>query len=134
MPGRQPSAAASPPAAPRKTELIDVIRIADPARHLTSKDLAGDAVAVWERDQAQQVWGLILDLPSSEPYRCFLPGWGIRAHSTAEQLFEIAFCFRCHGARIWASDLPAEQRHQTFDGESPAAQELLRRFRSSVPN
>lgn len=116
-----------------KTELIEVVRIADPARHLTSKDLAGDTVALWEGDQAQQVLSLIAGLPGGELHRCFLPGWGVRAYDSTDQLFEIAFCFRCHGARVWGPDLPAGQRAQNFDGESPAAQELLRRFRSCLP-
>ncbi|WP_129309127.1 hypothetical protein [Streptomyces sp. L2] len=115
-----------------KTEFIEVVRITDPVRHLTSEDLAGDTVAVWEGDQAQQALSLIAGLPGSELYRCFLPGWGIRAHGSIDQLFEIAFCFRCHGGRIWGAGLPVEQRGQTFDAESPAALELLHRFRSCL--
>lgn len=95
---------------------------------------AGDAVAIWEGDQAQQALSLIADLPGSEPYRCFLPGWGIRAHSSTDQLFEIAFCFRCHGTRIWGPGLPVEQQGQAFDAESPAALELIHRFRSCLPD
>ncbi|MGW2686506.1 hypothetical protein ACWC6I_25550 [Streptomyces sp. NPDC001414] len=117
-----------------KTELIEVVHITDPARHISSEDLDGDTVEIWEGGQAQQALSLIADLPGSELYRCFLPGWGIRAHNSTGHLFEIAMCFRCHGARIWAPDLPIEQQHQTFDAESPAARELLRRFRSSLPN
>lgn len=117
-----------------KTDLLEVIRITDPARHLTSEDLAGDAVAIWDRDQARHALTLIAGLPGSETYRCFLPGWGIRAHSSTDLLFEIAFCFRCHGARIWSPDIPTEQQGQTFDPESPASRELLRRFRSCTPN
>ncbi|MFJ2771111.1 hypothetical protein [Streptomyces sp. NPDC087300] len=83
-----------------RTELIEVVRITDPARHLNSENLAGDTAAIWEGDQAKQALSLIVDLPGSELYRCFLPGWGIRAHNTTDQLFEIAFCFRRHGARI----------------------------------
>ncbi|MEU8918418.1 hypothetical protein [Streptomyces nigrescens] len=116
-----------------KTDLLEVVRITDPAGHLTSEDLAGDAVAIWERDQVQQTLTLIADLPGSEMYRCFLPGWGIRAHSSTDPLFEIAFCFRCHGARIWGPDVPTEQQDQTFDAASPTARELLCRFRSSTP-
>ncbi|WKX69336.1 hypothetical protein [Streptomyces sp. XD-27] len=116
-----------------KTDLLEVVRITDPARHLTSEDLVGDAVAIWESDQAQQALTLIADLPGSEMYRCFLPGWGIRAHSSTELLFEVAFCFRCHGARIWGPDVPTEQQGQTFNAESPTARELLRRFRSCTP-
>ncbi|WP_310723334.1 hypothetical protein [Streptomyces sp. N2A] len=117
-----------------KSELIEVVRITDPARHLMSRDLKGDTVAIWAREQAQQALSLIHDLPGSEMYRCFLPGWGIRAHSSTHPLFEIAFCFRCHGARIWGPDLPATLQSQTFDAESSAACELLRRFRACTPN
>lgn len=115
-------------------ELIEVVRITDPVRHLSSENLVGDTAAIWEGDQVQQALTLIADLPGSELYRCFLPGWGIRAHSSTDQLFEIAFCFRCHRARIWGPGLPAEQQGQTFDAESPAARELLHRFRSCSPD
>ncbi|MFE4425250.1 hypothetical protein [Streptomyces sp. NPDC056817] len=115
-----------------KVELIEVVRITDPARHLTSQDLAGDDVALWEGGQAHQVLALIADLPSSELHRCFLPGWGIRAHSSTGLLFEIAFCFRCHAARIWGPGLAVEHQGDTFDPGSPAALQLLRRFRSCV--
>ncbi|MEU5308454.1 hypothetical protein [Streptomyces sp. NPDC021562] len=117
-----------------ETELIEVVRITDPLRHLSSQDLAGDTAALWEGDQAQQALSLIADLPEGELYRCFLPGWGIRAHSSTRQLFEIAFCFRCHGARLWGPGLPAGQQGQTFDAKSPAARELLDRFSSCLPN
>jgi len=116
-----------------RTRLIEVIHITDPARHLSSEDLVGDTAAIWEGTQAQRALSLIGDLPGSELYRCFLPGWGIRAHDSTDQLFEIAFCFRCHLARVWGPDLPVEQHRQTFDAESPAALELLRRFRSCLP-
>ncbi|MFS4094202.1 hypothetical protein [Streptomyces sp. AF1A] len=116
-----------------KTERIEVVRITDPVRHLSSENLAGDTAAIWSGDQAQQALSLIADLPGSEQYRCFFPGWGIRAHSSTDQLFEIAFCFRCHGARVWGPEVPAEQRGQTFDAKSPPALELLHRFRSCLP-
>lgn len=115
----------------RKSALVEVVRITDPGRHHSSEDLEGDTVAIWEGDQAEQALALIADLPFDEVYRCFLPGWGIRAHSRTDQLFEIAFCFRCNGARIWGPDLSAELQRQSFDAESPAALELLRRFRGS---
>ncbi|MEE4420693.1 hypothetical protein [Streptomyces bugieae] len=117
-----------------QADLLEVVRITDPARHLTSEDLTGDTVAIWESDQAQQALTLIADLPGGEMYRCFLPGWGVRARSSSDLLFEIAFCFRCHGARIWSSDVPTGKQGQTFDAESPAARELLRRFRSCMPS
>ncbi|WP_345357435.1 hypothetical protein [Actinoallomurus liliacearum] len=117
-----------------KAELIEVVRITDPARHLMSDELTGDTVAIWEGDDVPEALALVAELPGSEPYRCFLPGWGIRAHGSTGLLFEIAFCFRCHGARLWGPDLPPEQRGQTFDGGSPTALELLRRFRSCLPD
>ena len=115
-----------------ETELIEVVRIADPARHLTSRELTGDTVAIWAEDEAEEALALVADLPGDELYRCFLPGWGIRAHGADDRLFEIAFCFRCHGARIWGRGVTAEQRHQTFDAQSPAARELLSRFRACL--
>jgi hypothetical protein len=118
----------------QKTELIEVIHITDPMRHLTSADLVGDEVAIWAGEQARQTLSLIADLPGSELYRCFIPGWGIRAHSSTDLLFDIAFCFRCHGARIWGPDVSVEQQSQTFDADGPAGLELLRRFRSCTPN
>lgn len=117
-----------------KTETVEVVRITDPLRHLTSEDVAGDVVAVRGSDHARQVLSLIADLPGGEPQRCFMPGWGIRAHGSAGQLFQMAFCFRCNKARLFAPDLPAHQRSQTFDGQSPVALELLRQFQAGVSN
>jgi hypothetical protein len=96
--------------------------------------MVGDSVALWDDDHARQVLALIADVPGSELYRCFIPGWGIRAHSPTDLLFEIAFCFRCHGARLWGPSVPAgEQGIHGFDPESPPALELLRRFRACAP-
>jgi hypothetical protein len=46
-----------------KTELIEVVRVTDPVRHLSSEDLTGDTAAIWEGVQAQQSLSLITDLP-----------------------------------------------------------------------
>ncbi|WP_406008808.1 hypothetical protein OG440_23825 [Streptomyces sp. NBC_00637] len=123
------------PPAHDRAELVEVVRIGDPARHLTSRDLAGDVVEVWAGEEVRQLLHLVGELPDSPGYRCFLPGWGIRAHDATgpEPLFEIAFCFRCNGARVWGRDVPEEQRHQDFEAESPAGRELLRRFRACAP-
>ncbi|MEV6791716.1 hypothetical protein AB0M87_06890 [Streptomyces sp. NPDC051320] len=115
-----------------KTELVEVVRITDPTRHITSDDLAGDTVAIWEGRQVRAVLELIAALPDSEPFRCFLPGWGIRAHGFTGRLFEIAFCFQCHTARIWGPDLPPERQGGSFDAESAPALELLRGFRTAM--
>ncbi|TJZ95207.1 hypothetical protein [Actinacidiphila oryziradicis] len=120
------------PLAHDKTELIEVVRITDPMRHLSAEDLVGDDIAIWEAAQAQQVLALVNDLPGSEVYRCFTPGWGIRAHGATDLLFQLAFCFRCHGARLWGPAVPAEQEGiHSFDPDSPPARELLQRLRGS---
>jgi hypothetical protein len=120
------------PPARAKTELIEVVRITDPMRHLSSEDLAGDDVATLETAQANQVLTLVNDLPGSELHRCFIPGWGIRAHSATDLLFQVAFCFRCHGARLWGPSVPAAQAGiHSFAPDSPPACELLELFRGS---
>ncbi|MGW6924254.1 hypothetical protein ACWGA9_23725 [Streptomyces sp. NPDC054950] len=118
-----------------RAELVEVVRIGDPARHLTSRDLAGDVVEVRAGEEVRQLLRLVGELPDSPKYRCFLPGWGIRAYDDTdpEPLFEIAFCFRCNGARLWGRDVTQEQRHQDFEAESAAGRELLRRFRACAP-
>ncbi|MET8957404.1 hypothetical protein [Streptomyces sp. NPDC004533] len=117
-----------------KTELIEVVRITDPMRHLSAANLVGDDVAIWEAAQVSDALTLISSAPDSERYRCFAPGWGIRAHSATDLLFQIAFCFQCHGARLWGPGVPAElEGIQGFDPGSPPALELLQQFRSSTP-
>lgn len=112
------------------TELIEVVRITDPMGHLTSSHLVGDEVAIWEAAEVSGALALIGAVPDSELYRCFVPGWGIRAHGATGLLFEIAFCFRCNGARLWGLSVPAElEGIQGFDPDSPPALELLDRFR-----
>ncbi|OII66910.1 MULTISPECIES: hypothetical protein [unclassified Streptomyces] len=93
--------------------------------------LTGDTVALW--GPAQQALDLVTAPPDSEPYRCLLPGRGIRAHGPTGALFEAAFCFRCRSARMWEAGMSACHRDQPFDGDSPAALDLLRRFRHRLP-
>ncbi|AKG41395.1 hypothetical protein SXIM_00110 [Streptomyces xiamenensis] len=116
-----------------QTELIEVVRITDGMRHLSAPDLVGDDVAIWEATQISSTLTLISSVPDSELHRCFNPGWGIRAHSATRLLFQIAFCFQCHGARLWGPDVPAElDGIHGFDPDSPPALELLQRFRAST--
>ncbi|MFJ6700024.1 hypothetical protein ACIQM4_28790 [Streptomyces sp. NPDC091272] len=122
------------PPAQEQTELIEVVRITDPMRHLNSEDLTGDDVAIWEAAQVSDTLRLIGSLPDSELYRCFIPSWGIRAHSDSDLLFQIAFCFRCHGARLWGPRVPgALNTIHSFAPDSPPARELLQRFHDSAP-
>lgn len=121
------------PPAREKAELLEVVRITDLARHIRSADLTGDVTAIWNAAQAEQTLALIGELPESELHRCFFPGWGVRAHSSTDLLFKIAFCFRCHGARLWGAAVSHGQDGiHSFDPDSPAAVELLRRFRDSA--
>lgn len=122
------------PPVQEKTELIEVVRITDPLRHLSAPNLVGDDVAIWEAAQVRDALTLISSAPDSELYRCFIPGWGIRAHSATDLLVQIAFCFQCHGARLWGPGVPAElDGIHGFDPDSPPALELLQRFRGSTP-
>jgi hypothetical protein len=114
--------------------LIEVVRITDPMRHLSSDDLTGKEVAIWEPPQTQHILTLIGELPGAERFRCFIPGWGIRVHSATEHLFQMAFCFRCNGVRLWGPCVPAGREGiHTFDPASPAGQELLELFRTARP-
>ncbi|WP_330285471.1 hypothetical protein [Streptomyces sp. NBC_00576] len=117
-----------------KAELIEVVRITDPMRHLSSDDLIGDEVAIWEPPQVERVVALVKELPGSELRRCFIPGWGIRVHSATGHLFQMAFCFRCHGVRLWGPGVPAGQEGiRSFDPDSPPGHELLEQFRDAKP-
>ncbi|MER5258691.1 MULTISPECIES: hypothetical protein [unclassified Streptomyces] len=114
-----------------KTELIEVVRLADPVVNTASADLIGEDVALWAADEAREALALMAGIPDDELHRCFLPGWGIRAHSSTGLLFRMAFCYRCHGVRLWGPSVPPEQEGlQGFASESPAALDLLRRFRA----
>ncbi|WTW96342.1 hypothetical protein OG216_24540 [Streptomycetaceae bacterium NBC_01309] len=118
----------------REAELIEVVRITAPDKLWRSPCLVGEDVDIWDGPGVQKALTLITDLPTGERYRCFVPAWGIRAHDATHQLFEIAFCFRCHAAQLWGPGLTKEQLGQTFDGDSSPAQELLSLFRACLPS
>ncbi|EOD69635.1 hypothetical protein [Amycolatopsis vancoresmycina] len=73
---------------------------------------------------------LVADLPDDEMMRCFNPVYALELHGAAGLLAEIAFCFRCHNARI---ALPGQDRAELigFDPGSAAGQELLARFKAA---
>ncbi|MEV8548418.1 hypothetical protein AB0L04_01000 [Streptomyces glaucescens] len=58
----------------REAEPIEVVRIIDPARHLTSRSLEGETVDLWDGGEAREAFELNAALPSGERHRCFLPG------------------------------------------------------------
>ncbi|MGW4882944.1 hypothetical protein ACWEPI_41110 [Streptomyces sp. NPDC004262] len=120
------------PAVSTQTELIEVIRITAAMRNPFSDALAGEDTALWETEQVREVLELITELPEGERQRCFLPGWGIRAHSASALLFEVAFCFQCNGARLWGPAVPGEHHGiQSFDPDSTPGRSLLARFRAT---
>ncbi|MEU9913703.1 hypothetical protein [Streptomyces sp. NPDC051001] len=104
-----------------KTELIEVVRITDPIRHMSSPDLVGDEVAIWEAARVTETLKSVGALPDSPLMRCFFPGWGIRAHSASGLLFQVAFCFQCHGARLWGPTVPGDST--PFTASTPTAWE-----------
>jgi hypothetical protein len=119
-----------------RAELLEVVRLSDSTRPFTSRGLAGDVVDVWVEDEAAQALALVAALPDSPRYRCFVPGWGLRLYDAVdpEPFLEIAFCFRCNGARVQGRDVPEDMRFQDFAGESPPGRELLHRFRACAPS
>ncbi|MGB8943205.1 MAG: hypothetical protein WCD21_23655 [Streptomyces sp.] len=91
-----------------KTELIEVVRLTDPVVNVGSADLIGQDVALWADGQTRDALALLAGIPDDELHRCFSPGWGIRGPG-----------------------VPAEQEGlRGFASESPAAFDLLRRFRT----
>jgi hypothetical protein len=120
------------PSAHEQTELIEVVRITPDANDPLPKAMSGEDLAIWDADQAREVFALVKELPGSQPGQTFLPGWGVRVHGERGMLFEIAFSYDCHAARVWGPSVPHKQEGiYSFDPDSAPALELLRRFRES---
>ncbi|MFF3250858.1 hypothetical protein ACFYWP_07590 [Actinacidiphila glaucinigra] len=95
------------------------------------RTVPGDTIDVWVEDEARSVLGLVGEVPEGERARCFVPGYGLRAHSAHEVLFEVALCFRCDGALL-LGPRPAELRGvQAFDAGSAPGREREYRGRTS---
>ncbi|MEU8589038.1 hypothetical protein AB0C59_18850 [Streptomyces sp. NPDC048664] len=119
------------PDAAARTEFLEVIRITSAMGDPFARSLAGEEAGLWVADEARQVLDRIAGLPDGGLQRCFVPGWGVRAHDDTDLLFEIAFCFRCHGARLWGPAVPAELAGiQAFDARTEAGRALLDLFRA----
>ncbi|UUV32309.1 hypothetical protein NQK81_02320 [Amycolatopsis roodepoortensis] len=89
-------------------------------------------VAIWDSEDAQTGLTLMAGLPDGELKRCFIPAWEIRAHSTTQFLFEISFCFRCHGARLAGPTVsPEHAMIHGFDAEHSTSRELLARLQAA---
>ncbi|MFD8321895.1 hypothetical protein [Kitasatospora purpeofusca] len=118
-----------PETAPQ-TDLIEVVRI---TARPDSDAVVGDVLEIRVEEQARQVLDLVSALPGSEIHRCFASGYGLRAHSPTDPLFEIAFCFRCHGALVLGptgTPGPVRRGLQGFDPDSGPGRELLDLFRA----
>ncbi|WP_329188365.1 hypothetical protein [Actinacidiphila glaucinigra] len=97
------------------------------------RTVPGDTIDVWVEDEARSVLHLLGEVPEGERARCFVPGYGLRAHSAHEVLFEVALCFRCEGAPLLGPLVPAELRGvQAFDAGSAPCREHLRRFQEAA--
>ncbi|MER5355436.1 hypothetical protein ABT093_34560 [Kitasatospora sp. NPDC002551] len=111
-----------------QTDLIEVVRI---TAWPDSGTVVGDVLDVRVEEQARQTLNLVSALPGDELRRCFTPVYAVRAHSSTDLLFEIAFCFRCHGALLLGPGIPSGLRGvQGFDPDSEPGRELLDLFRT----
>ncbi|MDY0813004.1 hypothetical protein [Kitasatospora purpeofusca] len=111
-----------------ETDLVEVVRI---TARPDSGAVVGDVLEIRVEEQARQVLDLVSELPGGELHRCFAPAYGVRAHSSTDLLFEIAFCFRCHGALVLGPGVPSGLRGlQGFDPDSGPGRELLDLFRA----
>ncbi|MFB8038912.1 hypothetical protein ACFC5Z_39645 [Streptomyces sp. NPDC056004] len=116
------------------TVLIEVVRI---SALPTGRDVPylGTAVAYWAGSEAAAALALIKSLPGSEQHRCgFSPGWSVRAYEDSLDLalFEAAFCFTCHEARMRGTAVPPALATQFFDPSALPAQTLLSLFRTAA--
>jgi hypothetical protein len=114
------------PSPGQDVQRFECLRITDIETHLWSS-IPGKSIGAWDGEDATAVAELVASLPAGEVYRCFTPRYGIRAHAADAVLFEIAFCFRCHGALILR---PGQRELVAFGADSPPAQELLGRFKA----
>ncbi|MFH9606185.1 hypothetical protein [Streptomyces sp. NPDC017448] len=116
------------------TALIEVVRIsALPATR--NAPYPGTAVAHWAGSEAAAALALIDSLSGSEQQRCgFSPGWSIRAYEDSLDLalFEAAFCFTCHEARMQGTAVPPALAKQFFDPGTLPARTLLSLFRKAA--
>lgn len=118
------------PAAAPQIQLIECVRIEyTEDSHLWSR-VPGTTIGIWEDADVTTIIDLVTALPDDEVMRCFIPRYGIRAHGPDGLLFEIAFCFRCHGAKIFTPDPEKRGDLIGFDATSPPAQTLLTKFRA----
>lgn len=117
------------PSPAQRIERFECVRITDIETQLWT-GVPGETIGAWTGQDVTAVAELISRLPDGEMYRCFVPRYGIRAHGADAVLFEIAFCFRCHGALTLRPGHQERDEFTAFDADSPPAQDLLGRFKA----
>jgi hypothetical protein len=112
----------------KEVALIEVARVKRGWRS-DWRDALEEPIGLWEGSDVAETLLLIEQLPESDVYRCFMPGFGLRLHDVQTARAEVLFCFRCHMALM--IDLRNPSRRdvgETFDAESDPGRELLSRF------
>src|SRR5689334_23178341 len=113
------------PATSPQTRSPEGVRIDDPSDSHLWTAVPGTTIGTRVGNEASEILDLVADLPAGDIARCFIPGYGIRARSADQLLFEIAFCFRCNNALIF-QQVPHQRRDFIgFNGDSRQAQDLL---------
>jgi hypothetical protein len=113
---------------------IDVVAVALDDSWSRWRGVPGEVIGTWSGDRVRVALGLVASLPEAEQMRCFVPRYGMRMRAESLVLAEVAFCFKCHNAKVFRSDhTPQLPNWFTFDPDSPPAQELLRLFRACSP-
>ncbi|WP_370967116.1 hypothetical protein [Amycolatopsis sp. cg9] len=119
------------PVEPADVRRVDLIRVEGDREWEQWTTVPGPVLESATSADATALVKLVADLPDAGMMRCYHPVYALRAHGEEGVLFEIAFCFRCHNALGFAGG--AQTTLDGFDPESPAGQELRRRFRAADP-
>ncbi|MFJ8677630.1 hypothetical protein [Streptomyces sp. NPDC093589] len=118
------------PSTSPQTQRLECVRIEDPTGSHQWTGVPGTTTGTWLDKEALEILDLVADLPTGDVMRCFMPGYGIRAHNADQLLFEIAFCFQCHNALI-LQPAPHKRRDLVgFKADSRRAQDLLALFKA----
>lgn len=93
------------------------------------RDALEEPIGLWDGSDVAEALQLIEQLPESDVYRCFMPGFGLRLHDAETARAEVLFCFHCHLAlMIDLRDPSLRDVGETFDADSDPGRELLSRF------
>ncbi len=120
------------PIDPPDARRADLIRVAGDREWEQWTSVPGPVLESVTGAGAEALVRLVSELPDAGMMRCYHPVYALRVHGAEGVLFEIAFCFRCHNALGFAGG--AQATLEGFDPDSPAGQELRRRFRAADPN